>query len=103
MDKIKIIAGLDIGNGYVKGATKANDADNVNIDIPSCVAAVPNPTDLPATDIKNEIDNIFDRATITFDSPLVTGIHATTRAYLGRRGVESGKSITAFDIESHVS
>lgn len=103
MDKIKIIAGLDIGNGYVKGATKANDADNVNVDIPSCVATVPNPTDLAAIDVASEIENIFDRATMTFDSPLVTGIFATTRSYLGRRGVESGKSIASFDIESHVS
>lgn len=103
MESIKIIAGLDIGNGYVKGATKANDADNVNVDIPSCVATVPNPTDLAAVDVASEIENIFDRATMTFDSPLVTGIFATTRSYLGRRGVESGKSIAAFDIESHVS
>lgn len=103
MEKIKIIAGLDIGNGYVKGATKTNDADNVNVDIPSCVASVANPTDLAVTDIDAEIDGIFNRANMTFDSPLVTGIFATTRSYLGRRGVESGKPIAAFDIDSHVS
>lgn len=103
MEKIKIIAGLDIGNGYVKGATKTNDADNVNVDIPSCVASVANPTDLAVTDIDAEIDDIFNRANMTFDSPLVTGIFATTRSYLGRRGVESGKPIAAFDIDSHVS
>lgn len=103
MSTIKVIAGLDIGNGYVKGATKTNDADNVNVDIPSCVATVPNPTDLAAIDVAGEIENIFDRATMTFDSPLVTGIFSTTRSYLGRRGVESGKAIASFDIESHVS
>lgn len=103
MKEINIIAGLDIGNGYVKGATKTNDAENVNVDIPSCVATVANPTDLAATNVGEEIKDIFNRANITFDSPLVTGIFSTTRAYLGRRGVESGKPIAAFDIESHVS
>lgn len=103
MGKINIIAGLDIGNGYVKGATKTNKFDNVNVDIPSCVASVANPTDLAATDVAAEIEDIFNRANVTFDSPLVTGIFATTRSYLGRRGVESGKPIAAFDIEGNVS
>lgn len=103
MSKINIIAGLDIGNGYVKGATKTNKFDNVNVDIPSCVASVANPTDLAVTDIAAEIDDIFNRANVTFDSPLVTGIFATTRSYLGRRGVESGKPIATFDIEGNVS
>lgn len=103
MSKIKIFAGLDIGNGYVKGATKTNDADNINVDIPSCVASVANPTDLAAIDVSAEIEDIFNRANMTFDSPLVTGIFATTRSYLGRRGVESGKPIAAFDIDSHIS
>lgn len=103
MNKIKINAGLDIGNGYVKGATKTNDADNVNIDIPSCVATVANPTDLAVIDVAAEIEDIFNRANVTFDSPLVTGIFATTRSYLGRRGVESGKSIAVFDIDGHKS
>jgi len=103
MEKINIIAGLDIGNGYVKGATQTGTAENVNIDIPSCVATVANPTDLAVVDVASEIEDIFNRANVTFDSPLVTGIFSTTRCYLGRRGVESGKSIMAFDIESHVS
>lgn len=103
MSKIKIFAGLDIGNGYVKGATKTNDADNINVDIPSCVASVANPTDLAVIDVSAEIEDIFNRANMTFDSPLVTGIFATTRSYLGRRGVESGKPIAAFDIDSHIS
>lgn len=103
MSTMNIIAGLDIGNGYVKGATKTNKLDNVNVDIPSCVATVANPTDLAAIDIAAEIDEIFNRANVTFDSPLVTGIFANTRSYLGRRGVESGKPIAAFDIDSNVS
>lgn len=100
---INITAGLDIGNGYVKGATKANNLDNVNVDIPSCVASVANPTDLPAVDIKGEIDDIFNRANVTFDSPLVTGIFASTWSLLGKRAVESGKPVVSFDIEGNVS
>lgn len=103
MKALNIIAGLDIGNGYVKGATKTNNLNNVNVDIPSCVASVANPTDLAVTDVEAEINDIFNRANVTFDSPLVTGIFSTTRSYLGRRGVESGKPIASFDIESNVS
>lgn len=103
MSKIKLLAGLDIGNGYVKGQTQVEDAKRIQFSLPSCVAAVANPTDLAAIDVKSEIDNILDRATMTYDSPLVTGIFATTRAYLGKRGVESGKPVTAFDIDNHVS
>lgn len=103
MSKIKLVAGLDIGNGYVKGQTQVEDAKRIQFALPSCVAAVANPTDLAAVDVKGEIDNILDRATMTYDSPLVTGIFATTRAYLGKRGVESGKPVTSFDIDNHVS
>lgn len=103
MNIMNITAGLDIGNGYVKGATLTDNLSKVNVDIPSCVASVANPTDLAATDIASEIEDIFDRANVTFDSPLVTGIFANTRSYLGRRGVESGQPITAFDIDSNLS
>lgn len=100
---MQIIAGLDIGNGYVKGATRVGNAANVNVDMPSCVATVANPTDIAVQDIASEIDDIFNRANVTFDSPLVTGIFATTRAYMGKRGVESGQPIASFDIDSNVS
>lgn len=103
MNKVNIVAGLDIGNGYVKGTTKFNKADNVNVDMPSCVASVANPTDLAVSDIDAEMKDIFNRANVTFDSPLVTGIFATTRSYLGRRGVESGKPVATFDIDGNIS
>ena len=103
MSKVNIIAGLDIGNGYVKGTTKFNKTNNVNVDMPSCVASVANPTDLAVNDIDAEMQDIFNRANVTFDSPLVTGIFATTRSYLGRRGVESGKPVATFDIDGNVS
>lgn len=102
-ESIKICAGLDIGNGYVKGATKAGDLDKVNVDMPSCVATVANPTDIAVMNIDDEINDIFNRANVTFDSKLVTGIFATTRAYMGRRGVESGQPVATFDIDGNVS
>ncbi len=101
---INIIAGLDIGNGYVKGLTNANKSEkNIPVDIPSCVATVPNPTDLPTTNVKEEIDEIFDRANLSFESPLVTGIFGKTRAYLGRRGVQSGKPVSTFNLQANRS
>lgn len=101
---IKVTAGLDIGNGYIKGAVKTNDSKNViSIDMPSCVGVVPNPIDFPASDLNEEIANIYNQAYVKFDSPIVGGAFGDTRMYFGKRAVASGKSLEVFDIGSNVS
>lgn len=106
METIKIHAGLDIGNGYVKGRAKIDTMASdkgVNIDMPSCVGVVPNPVDFPATEIADEIANIYNQAYVKFDSSIVNGAFADTRMYFGRRAVASGRSLEVFDIGSNVS
>ena len=102
MSKMTVIAGLDIGNGYVKGSSRCLGDKPTSIDLPSCVAYVINPTDVPVTAdrIDYEIQNIFNRMDLDFDTPLVQTIG---RRYFGRRGIESGKSLENFNIDSHKS
>lgn len=104
-ERIKITAGLDIGNGYVKGGVKTSltGGEFTGIDMPSCVGVVPNPIDFPATELGDEIKNLYNQAYIKFDSTIVTGAFADSRMYFGKRAVASGKTLEVFDIGSNVS
>lgn len=96
----KMIAGLDIGNGYVKGIVTSTEASM--IDIPSAVAYVTNTHDIKATEVDAPeiMDDIYNQADLSFDSPL---INDSTRRIFGRRGLQSGMSVDEFDVYSHVS
>lgn len=104
-EAIKITAGLDIGNGYVKGSVKTNLTGNTitGIDMPSCIGVVPNPLDFPSTELSDEIGNLYNRAYVKFDSPAVRGAFSDARMYFGKRAVASGKTLEVFDIGSNVS
>ena len=99
---IKITAGLDIGNGYVKGTVCFNGKfeKQHNIDLPSCVASVACPIDIPPQSVKEEVEGLYNRASVSFNSAIVTSSSSlsTARAYLGERGISSGKPLIAFDI-----
>lgn len=96
---MKLIAGLDIGNGYVKGAVNGNGLSK--IDIPSGVAGV-----LVSTDIKpslGEADEIFEdfynHMDASFESPLIKD---NMRRFFGKKGLNSGYSLQEFDVYSPV-
>lgn len=99
--EFKVIAGLDIGNGYVKGTTKCT-GDTLSIDLPSCTAYVVNPVDVPVdpSRIDNFMDDIFNQMDLSFSTKTIT---TTGRRLFGRRGVESGKSLENFVIDSNMS
>ena len=105
MSKMKLVAGLDIGNGYVKGSVKTSLTGNdvVGIDMPSCVGVVPNPLDFPSTDLADEVSSLYNRAYVKFDSPIVNGAFGDSRMYFGKRAVASGKTLEVFDIGSNIS
>lgn len=96
----KIIAGLDIGNGYVKGSVYGENLSS--IDIPSGVAYVTNTHDIKTTlnDADEVISDIFNKLDVSFSSPLVND---DNRRIFGRRGLQSGMSIEEFDVYSHIS
>lgn len=95
-----IIAGLDIGNGYVKG--KADGAESTNIDIPSGVALVTRTHDLktPLSEAQDVMSDIFNQMELSFDTPLISD---NQRRLFGRRALQSGMSIQEFDVYSHIS
>ena len=97
-ENLFVVAGLDIGNGYVKGSVQGVDGQREIIDIPSCTAYVPyspeiklEPSEIPAF-----MDNIYDNMDVTFDSKLVT--QANARRLFGRRAVQGGKNLVSFDV-----
>lgn len=100
---MKILTGLDIGNGYVKGdAESPVTGAHTCIDIPSCVAYVTKMNDIPvrASEVEGVIRDIFNEMDVSFDSPL---IEDTNRRLFGKRGIYSGLSLEEFDVYSHIS
>lgn len=94
-----IITGLDIGNGYVKGAAKIGNGEKTQIDIPSCVAMTTNMHDVKVNnaDIESEIKDIYNRADISFVSQTIDD---TRRVLFGKRALHSKLTPIEFDVNS---
>ena len=97
---IKMIAGLDIGNGYVKGSVQTDSMSS--IDIPSGVAYVTSTHDIkvPENEADEVISDIYNQMDLSFETPLIDDM---TRRIFGRRGLQSGMSVEEFDVYSHIS
>ena len=99
MSNIKLVGGLDIGNGYVKG--KIRDANNKVslLDLPSAVAIDTAPAAIPVSDneVSTVVDDIFNEMDATFDSPVVK---RNVHRLFGKRGMKSGRTIEEFDVHS---
>lgn len=101
-DVMQIVAGLDIGNGYVKGGTEVNGGAKTGIDFLSGVAfqtasyTIP----VPESEAGAVIGDIFNEMEASFDSPAIAD---STRRLFGMRGVSSGKSMSEFDVSSTMS
>lgn len=97
---MKLMAGLDIGNGYVKGSVqKEGDKAPTGIDYLSGVAIQTSSHDIKTKleDAGELIGDIFNNMEANIDSPAIQ-YHATR--LFGRRGVSSGKSMEEFDVSS---
>lgn len=96
---MKCIAGLDIGNGYVKGKVSIDGAKPVLVDLPSTVSYISGkdldrmPTDGYMKDFVNKLDATF----------ISKGIKALDegRVLLGKRAIHSGGSQVEFNIDNH--
>lgn len=99
---MQMIAGLDIGNGYVKGLISVNGAAPTGVDYLSGVAIQTNSHDIKTKEEEagGVIREIFDMMEASFDSSAVEN-HAVR--LFGRRGVSSGKSMEEFDVSSTIS
>ena len=99
---MKMIAGLDIGNGYVKGTVEVDGNQRLDVDFLSGVAIETNSSGLKtkAADMADEISNIFNTMDASFDTPTVS---SRTSRLFGQRGIHSGKAMEEFDVASTLS
>lgn len=98
-----VSAGLDIGNGYVKGAIKNLMGGKVTtIDMPSCASVISHPQDLKPeeSEVPNVVNDIYDQLDVVIGSHMVT---ETRRLYIGARSVNSGTRPFEFNVASHLS
>lgn len=102
METMKIKAGLDIGNGYVKGLVSVNGKKPTGVDYLSGVAIQTSSADLKvkANEAGEIIDDIFNEMEASFDSPVIA---SHTLRLFGKRGIASGKSMEEFDVASTIS
>lgn len=102
MNRMSMVAGLDIGNGYVKGAAYVNGGEKSTIDFMSAVAEQRNPNDIKTKpeEFSRVIGDIFNNMDCIIDSKLVkSGQHQL----FGGRGVELGRSTKEFNVASNRS
>lgn len=96
---IQMIAGLDIGNGYVKGSTEIIGGERTGIDFLSGVAFQTSSYNIPVPESEagSIVNDIFNEMEASFDSP---AINDSTRRLFGMRAISSGKSMSEFDVSS---
>ena len=99
-ERIDIMGGLDIGNGYVKGKLVVNDGDPFMVDMPSCVSYIPNTNWLPVEPDNDYMDNIYNELDCEITS---AAINPSDRGRLlfGKRAVESGNTPVIFNIDDN--
>ena len=99
-----IKAGLDIGNGYVKGVVKIGNKAT-DIFMPSCSMKVKNAGNIMPAEtlaaVEDTIENIFDRLDVSFDSKM---IEDGRRRFVGQRAVSMGDyGMEIFKISGNIS
>lgn len=97
---IRITAGLDIGNGYVKAAMRGADGHADKFDVPASLAVVTGGADLPTPDeeaVRGLAGDFFNELDASFTSPLVRSSH---RHLFGLRGLHATTSrLEEFDLD----
>ena len=100
MTEMNLIAGLDIGNGYVKGRAGAFGEQGTTIDLPSNVAVITTSHNIetPDEDVQRVISDIFNEMDASFESHMV---RQTNRRLFGRRGVRAGGYVEQFSVTNN--
>lgn len=98
-NEIGIVAGLDVGNGYVKGKALVNGVIQL-IDIPSTVSYTVS-SDIPKEPTDAYLDDICNELDVTMSSKGISTAQEG-RVFVGRRGIRSGESQLEFNIENTV-
>jgi plasmid segregation protein ParM len=99
---IAITGGLDIGNGYVKGALRGLDGQDDKFDFPSGLAVVTEKVELPTPDAEASTavnSDFWNNLDASFTSPL---IDSPFRHLFGRRGLLASSSFyEEFDVQGN--
>ena len=95
---IKMSAGLDIGNGYVKGKVTTNGKEAVFIDAPSTVSYHTG-AELPRQAHDRDFEDFINQMDATVISKGIKPVDEG-RVYFGRRAIESGGSQVEFNIDN---
>lgn len=101
--KIKIVGGIDVGNGYLKAVLKG-DGGVDKFDLPAGVALVTKAVDLPTPDskvVEATGGDFYNELDLTFASP---GVHSTHRHLFGTRALRATTPrFEEFDVASGLS
>lgn len=101
---IKIIGGLDVGNGYVKAAFRGQDGKTDKFDIPSGVALVTGGVDIPTLDsaaVEATAGDFYNELDVTFATDIVSSTH---RHLFGKRALRAKTPrFEEFDVVSGLS
>lgn len=93
---MKLVAGLDIGNGYVKGLVRCGEKIK-EVDIPSGVMIVTRPNLVPIKDDKvdEEIKDFYNRLDTSFVTPMIKDNY---RRLFGERSLNASGAFEEFDV-----
>ena len=94
----EIIAGLDIGNGYVKGKCQINGGAAKLVDMPSCVSYISATSWLPVEPDDKFMADLFNELDCDISSPSIPP-QESMRLIYGRRAVDSGNTSVMFNID----
>lgn len=98
MKDMKIIAGLDIGNGYVKAKVDA-DGETFIMDSPSVVSYTVG-SDIPKSASDEYLGDMMNQLDATITTRALKPMDAG-RVFFGTRAIRSGESLREFDISNH--
>lgn len=99
-NNIDITAGIDVGNGYVKGKMVVDNGQPEMVDLPSCVVYRSNARDVPQIPTDELMADFVNEMDCDIASPAIKDTDRG-RILVGRRAIASGLTSIVFDIDDH--
>lgn len=99
-EDLAVTAGMDIGNGDSKIKLAFGDDDPTSFSLPSAVAYTTG-ANTPKVPTEEYIENLYNNLDAEVVGPGVKSIDEG-RVFFGKRAVESGQSLTMFNINNHM-
>lgn len=99
-EDLAVTAGMDIGNGDSKIKLAFSDDDPTSFSLPSVVAYTTG-ANTPKVPTEEYIENLYNNLDAEVVGPGVKSIDEG-RVFFGKRAVESGQSLTMFNINNHM-